>query len=57
MIKPIKDNAIRTVRGILNKIITNRLIARKATGDFSLPKQWDFQQTLPSPHGSGNVLI
>lgn len=57
MVKPMKNNAIRTVRGILNKVITNGLIAWKATGDFSLPKQWDFQQTLTSPHGSGNVLI
>lgn len=57
MVKPINDNAIRTARGIFNKVITNRLIAWKAIGDFSLPKQWDFQQTLTSPHWSGNVLI
>lgn len=57
MVKPINDNAMRTARSIFNKAITNRLITWKATGDFSLPKQRDFQQTPTSPHLSRNVLI
>lgn len=44
---------LRTVRGIFNKVITNRLIAWKAREDFSIPKQWDVQHTQTISHWSG----